>query len=860
MKLLKYSFILLLFVGMASCHKDEPAKTTETQTQPGFTPEVIVATTGDVLGYVYDDSGNPVSGATVRMLTETTTTNGYGVFKFRNTELDQQGTYLTVQKGGYILGSDMVYGVEGAKHTVRVQLMALTESGKFANGAGGTVSVDGGGQVVFAANSIENQDGTAYAGDVIVTAKRLASDDPFLSDLMPGGLLAIDEEGSTRALGTMGMVAVELRSPAGAELNLKPGTTAKVTFPIATNQQEAAPDIIDLWSFDESRGIWKEEGTATKVGNTYEADVSHFSFWNCDAPFPLVSICGKVVFEDGSPAGGVQIKITTNGFGTGFGWTNEDGSFNGKVPKGEVLTIKVYNSLCDGTDAIEIVEVGPFDNKTILDDIVISNPSEFLVEGLVVCSGTPIPNATIVYSFDGNTYITEAEADGSFVLGINDDCGELESLSLFVIDPNTGMATAPIVVSSGADPVLEFDVCDNSTGCDLVVTIEEDTSLDICLERGLVANAVGSNTYLYSWDNGETGSTINVTDQQGILCVTVTDATDPDCSQIVCSSFISSFSALQFTTIGNPACGGQLGSITANAFGGQAPYTFAVSPDLGPIDLTGDSTILDVPIGEYTLTVTDVNGCSVENTVTVEEFDDFTVNITQNSDCQGALLNANISGGTAPFQYIWSNGQSDGTDIWIWQDGTYCVTVIDANGCSQEECIDVFIDTQFDVVQLDIVDCSNGTYSVTNSNIGIDINLWYQNQEYIFDFSDTIEIDFAPYQFNNIGAVGFSPTFGCEFEVFIPLPAAIQGNGAVTYTSTDATCDTCADGSIVLNDSYLTYTEINGAMIGSAIVVDADYEDVTAEAAAGTLLPGIYYVAILDANTGCYIYTQTVQL
>jgi hypothetical protein len=35
-----------------------------------------------------------------------------------------------------------------------------------------------------------------------------------------------------------------------------------------------------LWSFDEAKGLWKEEGQAIKTGSNYVGDVSHFSFWN----------------------------------------------------------------------------------------------------------------------------------------------------------------------------------------------------------------------------------------------------------------------------------------------------------------------------------------------------------------------------------------------------------------------------------------------------------------------------------------------------------------------------------------------------------------------------------------------------
>jgi hypothetical protein len=64
---------------------------------------------------------------------------------------------------------------------------------------------------------------------------------------------------------------------------LQPGKTAKLRFTIPSSLRSTAPATIPLWSVDETTGLWKQEGSATKGTDYYEGDVSHFSFWNCDA-------------------------------------------------------------------------------------------------------------------------------------------------------------------------------------------------------------------------------------------------------------------------------------------------------------------------------------------------------------------------------------------------------------------------------------------------------------------------------------------------------------------------------------------------------------------------------------------------
>ena len=862
MKFIKYSFLLVFLLGLASCHKDDESIVEgETTTQ---SPQVNSTTTGDILGYVYDEQNNPVQGANVTMLKEATTTDQYGVFKFKNVELDQFGTYLQVTKAGFIVGSDMIDALPGEQHTSRVRLLKLDPTGTFAASSGGSIAVEGGGQVVFAPASIVSEDGSPYTGTVRVTAKRLATNDPYLSDMMPGGLLAIDDEGATVTLGSMGMVAVELRDAAGSELNIAPGETAEITFPIADGQQSAAPAEIKLWSFDESQGRWIEEGSAIRSGANYIANVSHFSFWNCDAPFPVVGVCGKILFEDGSPAANVQITMTSNMYGVGYGWTSPSGAYSGKVPKGQVLTVTVYNSLCDGSEAITTTEVGPFDNKTTLDDIVIPLPSEFAFEGIVQCSGSPVPNATVVYSYNGSNYILEAGDDGSFTVQINDNCGDVQQATVFAVDPATGTASSTIAVDPSDDEIT-LEVC---IDCGFTVAIETDTSVDPCQVRQVIAVVDGNGSYTYEWANGSTDASSEVGDFSGQFCVTVTETT-LGCEMIQCSTE-PGFSPLGGELYSQPACSGELGFINIYVTGGYLPYSYSWSdPSLMTIESpgpTGDSLayVENVAIGTYMLTVTDAEGCTLVMDVDVENQPGIDVGLSYTSSCGSAQITASVTGGSGSYTYDWGNGSTwQSATFWAGGDGNYCVTVTDQNGCTAQECIDVIVDFTFEDVQVDAFNCSAGTYSLTaNSVSGTQIVFfWYAGQSYDLFVGDVIDIDFIPNGFQQLDGYWLDENEQCEGQAFFTNPFLAQVDSSdVTFEYTDTSCAGCTDGSITTNDTYLSYTEWNGANAGAVLVLNADYIDVSAEAAAAQLSAGTYYVVVTDSATGCYIYSDRVIL
>src|SRR5690606_831998 len=98
------------------------------------------------------------------------------------------------------------------------------------------------------------------------------------------------------------------------------------------------------------------------------------------------------------------------------------------------------------------------------------------------------------------------------------------------------------------------------------------------------------------------------------------------------------------------------------------------------------ATIGELPPGQYTVTVTDGNGCSAEGTFQVTEPPVLMVgasvtNATCNASNGSALASA--SGGTGPYSYLWSNGtvvaQLSGVE-----GGTYTVVATDANGCFEE--------------------------------------------------------------------------------------------------------------------------------------------------------------------------------
>ena len=155
---------------------------------------------------------------------------------------------------------------------------------------------------------------------------------------------------------------------------------------------------------------------------------------------------------------------------------------------------------------------------------------------------------------------------------------------------------------------------------------------------------VGAGTYTYTVKDGNCESSVTITVTQPEKLTTI----------------------IEFTPI---LCNGGQSTVTVTASGGTPPYTGTGS--------------FSVSAGTYTYTVTDANGCSDTATVTITQPEALALS-TSGGDvmCYGGktTLTANVSGGTSPYSYLWSTGETT-PNISVGV-GNYSVTVTDANGCS----------------------------------------------------------------------------------------------------------------------------------------------------------------------------------
>jgi gliding motility-associated-like protein len=183
--------------------------------------------------------------------------------------------------------------------------------------------------------------------------------------------------------------------------------------------------------------------------------------------------------------------------------------------------------------------------------------------------------------------------------------------------------------------------------------------------------------YSYLWSNGNTTPTISGL-AAGTYTLTLTDSAG--CVKNFTYNVIG-FTPVSFTATATPAtCAQNNGTISISINSGTAPYTYQWSP---PVAAGPNAT--NLAAGIYTITVTDINGCSQSQTVTVSEIPSFSLSIQSTPvGCTGtgATATVTVNGGVGPFTYQWSPSGGTGPTATNLGPGTYTVTVTDSVGCS----------------------------------------------------------------------------------------------------------------------------------------------------------------------------------
>lgn len=242
---------------------------------------------------------------------------------------------------------------------------------------------------------------------------------------------------------------------------------------------------------------------------------------------------------------------------------------------------------------------------------------------------------------------------------------------------SAGTYSVVIQDASGADLILEESIQQPEQ-----ILISGTTTNATCngVSDGAIDLAVSGRKgdYSYAWSNGSKTEDLEGLNA-GLYTVTVTD-------NIGCSGKASYFLkenntlSLSATLTPTSCTDDASGSIDLTVNGGTEPYTYSWS------NLETTEDLSNLSSGYYKVTLTDNKGCTANSGFFISkktfQVPRVIVHPLCHGDNNGSITLQTPIGGTDPFTYEWSNGES-GTELTDLSPGTYSVTVTDATGCSR---------------------------------------------------------------------------------------------------------------------------------------------------------------------------------
>ena len=380
---------------------------------------------------------------------------------------------------------------------------------------------------------------------------------------------------------------------------------------------------------------------------------------------------------------------------------------NGTAPYDILTSGGVANSSLSTTDQITIADLPAGSYNFLITDanacvqsiaIVIENNSSNIAVSAIAQNDFCGTNGSVAISVSGGTAAYTIDIAGP-VSSSQSGNGLLNLNNL-----TSGSYTVSVIDANGCSSNSSFVINNGSNGTNSILAISATPVNGSCGQTpGILMNiSGGAPIYTINWTGPENGTTttnngtVNVTDlSPGAYSITVVDSNG--CSASTSVSITDDNGNLTGDVFVTNAFCNVFGSIWINVNTGTPPYL---------IEWTGDQSgsyqssnqindISNLPVGTYTATLTDANGCSISETLSVEEngiptsFAGTVGNPTNTND--GTILIQILTNN--PNHTVAWNGPTSGTvtiggqffNITGLVEGAYTINVVDKDGCSSTQ-------------------------------------------------------------------------------------------------------------------------------------------------------------------------------
>ena len=420
---------------------------------------------------------------------------------------------------------------------------------------------------------------------------------------------------------------------------------------------------------------WTIEVVAHEMGHNFGSPHTHACFWNGD--MTAIDGCGPTAGYDEGCAAALPASGTIMSYCHLVGGVGIDLGLGFGVQPGDHIRDQVIAAEC-----LESCDLNPFmDVEVALVELTSSTcfGDSIFTEATITNNG----NDTL-FNVDIEMYVDAVlETTTSWTGELLEDSSEVVTLPGLLLPIGTHTINVRSLNPNGE----EDEVTGNN---EFEITFEVTEYADVSLLEAVDASCFGTTDgsidisvsggtpgYTFEWDNGAGAVedpvdlsantyTLTLTDDNGCVVEFVHEITQPE--EIL----------VEATVTANPDCfTDATGEAEVVASGGAPGYSYLWSSGGTGTTETGLTS------GEYTITVTDDNGCTSSDTINVESAPELIVDsvlIEATCGVEDGAVNLTVSGGTPGYIFDWSTGD-DTEDLMDVFGGTYELTITDANDC-----------------------------------------------------------------------------------------------------------------------------------------------------------------------------------
>ena len=353
---------------------------------------------------------------------------------------------------------------------------------------------------------------------------------------------------------------------------------------------------------------------------------------------------------------------------------------------------------------------------------------------------------------------------------------------------------------------------------------------------------IGPYTYAWAGPSGYTATGPTATNLcAGTYTVSATDNSDMS-TAVVNVTITQPTQLIAVINSGFTTCFGSCdGQLYAYVTGGVPPYNFLWNNTITNQQVTG------LCAGTYTVTITDIHGCSTTAIGIINQPSQLVVNIISSGlscgNCNGSA-SVLASGGTTPYTYLW-NVFSGGNPWTMTQNnlciGTYAVTVTDANGCNATSGVTINNSTGLTLVASSTpATCNNydGTACINSVIGGV--------PPFAYIWSNGVASSCCTTLNSGTINVTVQDSFGCSNDTSFYI---LNSNGVniVLDSIVNLNCNNNNSGSITIHGT------------GGSVPYHYIWSNGDTTATASNLAPGSYYVQVYDSDS-CSTYTSFIVL